>query len=204
MWTSFASYRTLNVSYFILSASAIVPPAYWNIFPDLRLVAINGSESSIYFPHSNTSGWPQLDDAPASAMAVFTFLLRTFHLISTSFISAFLAMATTYQVCSGVVFHPVGAGGWLMKFRLAFSLTWQGGGSTGDSGFRYNFAIRLMLATFIHFCFTIFYCPVHPMPQSQPRIFPAVPIFSSSTVMDLPFSIFCQPSSALCWTIASS
>ena len=85
MWTSFASSRKLNESCFISSTAAIVPAAYWNILSDLRLVAMIGSESSLYFPHSDTSGRLQLDDAPASSMAVFTFLLWTFHFIFASF-----------------------------------------------------------------------------------------------------------------------
>ena len=89
------------MSVFFLFAAAIVPPAYWNILSDLRLVVMNGSESSLYFLHSDTSRRPQLDDAPASDMAVFTFLLRTFHFSSTSFIYALLAMANTPQVCYG-------------------------------------------------------------------------------------------------------
>ena len=73
MGTSFAPSRTLNVICFISSAASIVPPACWNILSDLWLVALNGSESNLYFPHSNTYGWPQLDDTPASTMAVLTF-----------------------------------------------------------------------------------------------------------------------------------
>ena len=126
---------------------------------DLRLVSLNGSDSSLYFLHSNTSGQLQLEDAPSSAMAVFTFRLRNFHFSSASFISALIAMFDTSQICSWVDFHPVGNGIWLVKFGLACSLTWQGGGATGDSGFLYDFAIILMLATFMRFRVTIFHCP---------------------------------------------
>ena len=80
---------------------------------------MNGSNSSLYSPHFDTSGRTQLDNAPASAMAVFTFTLRTLYFSSTSFISALLAMANTSQVCSGVEFHPSGAGSWLVSFMLA-------------------------------------------------------------------------------------
>ena len=60
--------------FFPPSVAAIVLPEYWNILSNLRLVAMNGSGLSLYFLHSNTSGRSQLDDAPASAMAVSTFL----------------------------------------------------------------------------------------------------------------------------------
>ena len=149
MLLSFASYCTLSGSCFISSAAAIVPPEYWNVLSDFQLVAMNRSKSNLYFLHSDTSGRPQLDDAPVSAMDVFTFLLRNFHFKSASYIYALLAMATTSQVCSGVDCHPDGARIWLMKFGLTCSLTWQGGGATGDSAFLYDFSIRLMLATFI-------------------------------------------------------
>ena len=118
-----------------------------------------GLDSSLYFPHSDTSGRPQLDDSPASATAVFTFPLCNFHFSSASFISALLAMTTTYQVCPGAECHPGGAGSWMMQFGLACSSTWQGGGATGDSGFLYDFSIRLMLDAFIRFRFTIFRYP---------------------------------------------
>ena len=68
-------------------------------------------------------------------------------------------MAATSQVCSEVDYHPGGAGSWLMQCGLACSLTWQGVGDTGDSGFLYYFDIRLMLATFIRFRVTISHCP---------------------------------------------
>ena len=124
-----------------------------------QLVLMNGSESSLHFPHSNTSGRTQLDDAPASAMAVFTFLLRTFHFSSDSFIYALLVMAVTSQVYSKVDWHPGSSGSSLVQFGLACSLTWQGGGATGDSSFLYDFAIRLMLATLIRFRDTIYHSP---------------------------------------------
>ena len=144
---------------FYFSAAAIALPAYWDIFPDLRLVAMNGSKLILYFPHSDTSGRSQLDDALASAMAVFTFPLRTFYCISASFISALLDMAYTSQVCSEVDCNPGSAGSWLMKFGLTCYLIWKGGGATGFSGFLYYFSIRLMLATSISFCVTISHFP---------------------------------------------
>ena len=128
-------------------------------FSDFRLVAMNGSELSLYFQHSGTSGRPQLDDAPASAMAILTFPLRIFHFSSASFISALLAMANTSQVCSGIDCHPRVAESWLMKFGPACSSTWKVDGDTVDSGFLYDFSIILILATFIRFRVTIFYCP---------------------------------------------
>ena len=75
---------------------------------------MDGLEPSLYFLHFNTSGRPQTDDAPASAMAVFTFTLRNFHFLSASFISTLIDMDTTYQVCYGFDCHPGGDGIWLM------------------------------------------------------------------------------------------
>ena len=67
-------------------------------------------------------------------------------------------MAATSQVCYEVEFHPGGAEIWLMQPRITCSSTWQGGGDTVDSGFLYDFSIRLMLATSIRFCVTISQC----------------------------------------------
>ena len=118
---------------------------------NLRLVAMNGSKLSLYFPHSDTSGRPQLYDALASAMAVFTFPFSTFHFSSASYISVLLAMDATSQVFYEFYCHPGGAGSWLMQSGIACSFTWQDGGATGDSAFLYDFSIRLMLATSIRF-----------------------------------------------------
>ena len=71
---------------------------------------MNGSESSLYFPHSDTSGRLQLDGAPVSAMTVFTFPLRTLYFRSASFIYTLLAMAITSQIRSGSDCLPGGAG----------------------------------------------------------------------------------------------
>ena len=75
-----------------------------------------------------------------------------------SFISALLAMDDTYQVCSEVVCNPGGAGIRIMKFGIAFSSTCQGGGATVDSGFIYDFSIRLLFANSIRFSVTIYHC----------------------------------------------
>ena len=124
--------------------------------------------------------------------------LRIFHFNSVSFISVCLDMATTYQVCYGVDCHPGGAGRWLMHFGLTCSSTWQGGGDTGGSGFLYDFAIILLLATFICFHVTIFHCLSSSYSPMKIKYFSGVPVFSSYILLDLTFSIFCQTSSALC------
>ena len=111
------------MEFFFSSAAAIFPSAYWNILFDLWLVAMNEFESSLYFVHSNTSGRPHLDDAPASTLDVLTVPLRTFHFSSVYFISALFVMVAIYQVCSGVDYQPIGAGIWLMQFRLSCSST---------------------------------------------------------------------------------
>ena len=51
-------------------ANASPPPAYWKILSDFLPVSMNGLLLSLYSPHMDVNGIPQLDDAPASAMAV--------------------------------------------------------------------------------------------------------------------------------------
>ena len=50
------------------------PPPYWNILFNFLPVGLNGSEASWYCPQFETAiGFPTLEDASASAMAVGTF-----------------------------------------------------------------------------------------------------------------------------------
>ena len=69
MCTSFAGSRTSSGSCLTVVAVPKFPSAYWKILSDWRSTSLNGSFIS-YMSQSDSYWIPQLDDAPASAMAV--------------------------------------------------------------------------------------------------------------------------------------